>query len=320
MAQKVERHYEGSDNYMTGRCRVIHALYLDDLTAITAFDNDYDAGYGTAWLAEIDAAEAASSDESVQDQQRQLTEAVEAAWKDCRDAWPPLKYRIEKAFASDGKRREFGTDDYEKARKTQDATLKFMRNLETKIAVTADHAALLAAGATSGQLSAVATMRTALETTDTAQEAFKKSRLKDTEDRINILNPPYDRLVAVCALAQLAFADSEAKQKQYVYNPTSHPSPTDFSGDVAPGETKLVGTISYVAGKTLNFTNTGGTSLQFNLRVDEGLPGGTPFSLAAGGAASHVMSDLNDDPSATKLVVTNADPGQAGGYHVVVVS
>jgi len=315
--QKNDRHYDSSDAYMVERCTTIQGLFVGDLAAFTAFDADFSSIFSDQWESDISNASAVSSDETLQDQLRQLTETMNTAWAACRDKWSEVKFFMQKAFpTSPGKWAEFGADNYTKARGTTTATIRFMSLLHD--AAVKYSTELIAAGYTQPKIEDIQTLNEALEAANKAQEIFKEARLTETEERIATLNVPYDTLMLVCAAAPMVFPNSAAKRAQYVFKPTSSSAATVFDGTVDASATKVLGTISYSAAKVLNFTNGGSAQLRFELRVVDDAPGGTPLTLAVGEADTRSMAALNDNPSATKLVVINLDEEQIGMYHVAV--
>lgn len=316
---KFTRDFEGADNYMIERCRILHLLFVDDLAAFTAFSPKFTSSYAADWLGQIDAAGTVSNDEVRQDQLIQLTAIMDNAWVACRNKWSEVKFFMLEAFPTDrGVWKEFGADNYEAARKVVKDTIEFMTLLH--VAATKYSAQLLLAGYTMPKIEEISTLALALQTASTNQKVFKQGRLTDTDERILTLNVPYNTCLKVCSAAQIIFVDSPGRIKQYVYMPTSHPAPTEFSGTVDPSATKLVGTISYVAEKTLNIINAGTTQLRFELRVTEDAAAGIPLTLDAGAAGSRTMATLSDGVAATKLVVVNLSEEQVGTYSVSVTT
>lgn len=315
----VIRHYSGSDPSMLEKVSVIHGLFTTDLADFTAFDADFDADYRDDWQDDIEAAQSLTSDETIQDQLAQLTEDVETAMGLARDKWTEVKYFANKAFPdSRGKLHEFGADDYRAASGSQRLMIPFMRQLHA--AAEKYHTQLIAKSYTQGQIDEIETLQLALFTANNVQEQFKKSRLGLTEERINVLNKPYDRVAQVNEAAQIIYINSAAKRAEYTFDPHSGGGGgggTTYTGTVAPLETKTIATVVYGAGTAVRLGNTGSTELEFSLRVVEGASGGSSVNLASGASQDLTMGDMNDNPSATFLVVENMAEA-VGAYSVVM--
>lgn len=317
--QSAIRRYSCSDVLMTSKVTTIHDLFVDDLADFTAFDADFDAGFATAWMADIEAAMAVPSDETVQDQLAQLTEAVDTAMGLARDKWNDVKYFANKAFPdSDGKMHEFGADDYREASVNQLKMVAFLAQLHGT--ATTYKVELIVKKYTQGEIDEIEALRLSLFTAGRAQEDFKKKRLSKTEARIATLNKPYITMLQVNSAAQIIYLDSAAKRAQYVFDSSgggSGNSGTEYTGDIAPSAEDTIATVPYEATRIITFENVGSTGLSFWLNVFEGENGGTLVEVAAGGVESRTMAVVNANASATKLQVQNLEE-MAGSWKVTV--
>ena len=66
-------------------------LFVHDLADFTAFDGDLDADFAEDWLADITAAGAIVSDESVLNDQITFTASVHRAMKNCRNYYQEVQ-------------------------------------------------------------------------------------------------------------------------------------------------------------------------------------------------------------------------------------
>ena len=98
--------------------------------------------------------------------------------------------------------------------------------------------------------------------------------------------------------------------------PTVQPDYTDLIGN---GETKLIATIPFLAGRTFEFENTGTAKLLFALSATPDTMEGTVLSLDPGQYAVRKSANLNPDPTADKLYIQNTDASLQGSYKVWVV-
>lgn len=316
---KVERIYDVTDNTMFERVATIQDLFAEDLADFTAFDPEFDETFHSNWVADLEAAQALATDETVQDESAALTEAVNTAMAAGRDKWVEVKYFMEKGFPnSKAKQNEFGADDYRKVSVVQKDFIQFLDNLHTK--AEKYKVELIAKHYTQPQIDEIETLRDNLFAANKAQEDWKKSRLTATEDRRVALNKVYTTVVQVNKAAQVIFRDSYAKRSQYVFDPNGDGAgvdgPGDYTGTVGVDERKEVAHINYRADRVLTFQNTGDAVLQFYLTGGSLLPGDAVIvTLVSGGTQSHPMSDL--DASANHIIVHNAS-GDACTYKVTV--
>ncbi len=218
MPELVRRDYSLSDEVMIEDARTKRATYAEDIADFTAFDPDFDAAYGTAFEAAIDTAEATDDDETVLDQQAQLTAAIETEMKNCSDKFQDSKPFIIKAFPDDvGIQNEFGFNDYKKARDNQAVFTKFMLKFH-KIA-TKYSAQLIAVNYTAPKIAEILTRYEALRDADIAQEVFIKNRPVKTQERISLMNAAWAIEKTICNAGKRIYKNNFAKYQRYLLPP-----------------------------------------------------------------------------------------------------
>ena len=145
------------------------------------------------------------------------------------------------------------------------------------------------------------------------QEVFKKQRPKLTEERIKVLNNCYAYVIQVNAAAQLVFRDDFAKQKQYVFSPSSGSETQEYKGTVTPHAVKSIATIPFALENVFTFRNTGVAPLVFCLSAGTDMEG---IQVTIGGGAMITKSSSELNPNGVRLLVKNNDPDFEGSYEV----
>jgi hypothetical protein len=313
---EIVRAYTSSDVYMTETARTIQSLFASDIAKFTNFDSTLTPAFANQFLAAVVAAETVVADSSVVDQQVQKTELVLAAMEKAKAKYADVKYFAIKAFPnSPGTQNEFGLNDYENARKSTPQMVQFLDEMSK--ACVKYQPQLLTAGYNAPAIVEIQTIRTELLTANSTQEVFKKQRPKLTEDRIIILNTCYNFVTQVNQAAQLVFKTDFAKQKQYVFNPSTETSNLIFAGTVKVGETKLLAVVPFLPENVFAFKNTGIVPLIFCLSTTTDIEG-IKIEIGGGAVITKSGSELNLD--ATNLLVLNTDSANEGSYEVEVAN
>lgn len=314
-----QRDYSGSDAHMTESARTVYTLLELDQPAFEAFDSTFDAAFLTSFEARIIAAETVVSDTAVADQQAQITESLAARMEAARAKYAEIKYFVGKAFPdSPATRNEFGFNDYDGVRRSQPKMAQFLDELSK--AATKYAAQLIAEGLTAPRIAAIQTVRTALLDMNTNQEVFIKQRPKLTEERVKKLNTCYRTMTLVNEAAGLVFAADPVKRAQYVYDPAGDTDDiAEYSGTVAPGESKAVVTLAdYDADRLISLRNTGTVPIRFYLSSAAAQEAGVPVEIGGGAIISKTMAELNGNASHLVLAVKNTSGSTQGSYEVEI--
>lgn len=218
MPQEVKRNYSISDPDMIQDARTKRETYSEDVADFTAYDPDFDDAYGIAFEAAIDTAEATDDDETITDQQIQLTNAVTTEMNKCREKFQDSKPFVVKAFPADvAIQNEFGFNDYKKAQDDQAVFTKFMLKFH-KVA-TKYKVPLIAKNYTQLMIDAILTRYEALRDADIAQELFIKNRPVITQDRIQKMNAAWEIEKVICTAGKRVYKNNFAKYQRYLLPP-----------------------------------------------------------------------------------------------------
>lgn len=313
---EVKRLFNAEDVKMTESARVTHELLVDDLGSFTAFDTTITPNFADSFLGLIVAAEEVVADSAVIDQQVTLTESVVSAMDRARAMYGEMKYFVLKAFpTSMGIQGEIGLNDYDRARKSQPQMAQFLR--EAYLGCSKYQQQLVTAGWNSARIGQMPALAQELLLKNTSQKVFMKQRPKLTEDRVVTLNECYKTMMQVMAAAQLVYITDFAKQKQFVFLPSSGKASDfeEFVGEVGAGATLLIATVAYEGATVVFFRNTGVASLTFCLSRTLELEGNL-IAIAGGATISKSLSELQ--ANGTNLLVKNNDTALEGGYLVEV--
>ncbi|UOQ99185.1 hypothetical protein MUN81_06735 [Hymenobacter sp. 5317J-9] len=211
---QVLRHYSQPDAAMRQNMRTMHGHYLTHQAKFQAFNPDFDADFGTEWLAALDLADT-TPDHSVRTGELQEdTAEVEDVMVQARRAAQTLFYYVGRAFPGNaGRMAAYGRNTYDAARDHHEK----MRTLLASAfaAATRDHAALAAKGYPAAQLDELNTLAQELTATNTAQEMKKGTNTEDRDHYVTVQNHAYGYGQEVNAAAQQLFADDKATQKLF---------------------------------------------------------------------------------------------------------
>jgi hypothetical protein len=314
-AKEVIRMYSGSDANMTETARAIYDLFATDLTTFKLFDSTLNDAFQTQFLSEVEAAEQVVDDAVVIDQIVDLSSKADDHLEKAREKYDDVKYFVQKAFPNSlGIQGEFGLNDYMRVRRNRTEMASFLH--EMNLTCNKYSAELLAAGFNQAAIDEILTIRTNLLDKNASQELLKRQRPKLTEDRIIILNTCYNTMTLINAAAQRVFRTDYAKQKQYVFDPSSQVDDTFvYAGNVSAATTLTLATVVYSDTTTVSFRNTGTASLTFALSTTNALEGNV-VQLDGGAEITKAMIELL--PNGTKLIVRNNDNTQGGSYEVTV--
>ncbi|MBI4946167.1 MAG: hypothetical protein HY840_07175 [Bacteroidetes bacterium] len=248
----IKRIYHVADSTMLDSADVFHALYVVDEADYSGFSSAiFTANFKTDFLAEINAARAVVQDMINIDEMAEETALVTAKTKECADYFISAKFFIEKAFPDNqAVWNQFGYNDYRKASRSQSKMIGFMEMFF--IVATKYTAQLNAQGFTAAKIAQIQTLETQLRTEQLDQETFKKNRPLWTQDRIIILNKPYQRMVDIHNASKTIYKNNFAKLHQYALphsGTTPPPAPAVIS--MVTDQTTLQAIILKIAGNAL---------------------------------------------------------------------
>lgn len=209
--------------------RTKHSLLAaGDIADFTEFDASIDQAFLDAWAAEMDAADLIPTDEVYRDNMQQKRTIVEGVMRQARNEYGILKFFVLKAFPDNaGIQKEFGFDDYDKARRSTELLHQFVNNMyltatEHKVALIAPAVAYPVA-----KIAGLQALALNMLAANTDQESYNDKQLSATRERILALNAIWARRQLIAAAAKLIYMDNYAKYQQYLL-PPSEASADDF--------------------------------------------------------------------------------------------
>jgi hypothetical protein len=216
MADAIKRNFNIADPDAIQDARVKHASFLEDKDDFVDFDADFDDPFAADFLEDIDAAENTDDDETVIDQQTQLTNVADEM-ELSRNKYQDSKPFIIKAFVDTETQNEFGFNDYKKAQDSHtfftDFMLKFHR-IATKYKIE-----LIAKNYSQLKIDEILTRHDALRDANVAQDLFIKTRPQKTKDRIVKMNKAWSGEQLICAAGKRIYKDDYAKYQRYLLPP-----------------------------------------------------------------------------------------------------
>jgi len=223
----ITRDFKISIDSMLQDSRTTQVHFVEDEALFVALDDDFNPPFAAKWLAAIDDATKAPSDEQIVDIQMGFTTTLEAAMEDCRTYFQSSKYKIEKAFPNKPMVwKEFGYDNYLAARQVPEKMIVFMEAFAAT--ATKYKTELIAAKYSQADIDAITTKGKALIKAKTDQELSKDSRPSATQARYALLNAVWAYRTKVAKAAKVIFANDYAKYKLYLL-PASEEATTTYS-------------------------------------------------------------------------------------------
>lgn len=137
------------------------------------------------------------------------------------------------------------------------------------------------------------------------------------EETDNLLKNKLDKVMKIFIVSNVSLYNGYSGARGIDQTgPTVQPDYTDVIGN---GQSKLIATIPFLAGRTFEFENTGTVKLLFALSATPDTMEGTVLSLDPGQYAVRKSTNLNPDTTADKLYIQNTDASLQGSYKVWVV-
>jgi hypothetical protein len=235
----VLRHYSSSAAAMRQDMRTMHAHYLTHQAAFQAFNPEFDAAFGTDWLAAIDLADTTPDNTVRVGELMEDTAAVQDAMTRAQQAVQSLFYFVGRAYPHNaGRMATYGRSSYETARNSHD---KMRTLLQTAFAsATRDKTDLAAKGYTAAQLAALGALVAELADTNTTQEVKKGTNQEGTAHYLTTQNLAYGYGQEVSAAAKVLFAQDAATLKLFRLRGPAAPARETHELTVAPQDVATV--------------------------------------------------------------------------------
>lgn len=199
-----ERDYKGDDSTLIQRSRTVIIHLTKYLSQFSAFDIQFSAAFIDDWKNQIDVCEKLETDESMDDELRQYTANAEDAKNLCFKATDELNYYVKKAFPNNLRvQREFGFNQREKMRaQTFNVVLWIAVMGRVADSYTTE---LSNAGMSNSVVTDLQNAGTNYYNKEVDQEAFKRTVLRSTRERIEKMNKLYSYLHRTHEAAQQVF-------------------------------------------------------------------------------------------------------------------
>lgn len=261
MSVTIIRRFSKPDTDMLEQARLFYDLVLPNLAAWTALFPWMDAAWMIALLADIEAADAYPTDDSVVADIKVTTGDVASTMTQGRAALHELDVYAQLAWPTDmARQRVFGQDRWSANNRN---TLKLKESLELANAK-ADHAeykpALLAKGYTQLKVDALLTLATSIDTKNRMQESLKAGRPVSSHDRISLMNIVWGHIVTIHICAEVVHANDEDRRNQFrLYPPAGSATTTALTVKVTKAADG-----SPVVGASASVSATGGDARATN--------------------------------------------------------
>lgn len=310
---EIIRIFPGSDAVLIETAYTRMGQLQNDMADFSVFSTKFGPSFITNMQTSIDNVFAYGTDETAQDQQAQLTNNVLEALRNCFKKYAQMKFFAEQAFPGNTERQnEFGTNDYQKARRNQAQMIVFM---DTMHAIAQKYKVQLIAdgGATQAQIDEIITLKDAYVDANRLQEIAIVERPSDTRERIVLLNTLYRFVETIDSAAQVIYYDNPAKKAAYVYNTSTSNGSTTKEGVAGPNSTNLVAEVPYRANRNITFENTGAELLYFGLSNEATSIQGTVVGVPAGEANTLRSNELFEGGT---FIVCKNDSLNSSNYKV----
>ncbi|GAB2848140.1 hypothetical protein GCM10027044_04020 [Hymenobacter ruber] len=214
--------------------RTMHEHYTTNQAAFLAFNPEFDAAFGTDWLAAIDAADAAPDRTVRTGELMEDTAEVEDVMGRAQAAAQTLFYYVGRAYPHNaGRLATYGRSTYEAARKQHDKMRTLLQTAFTS--ATRDKVTLAAKGYTAAQLATLGSLVTELADTNTTQEVKKGTNTEGRDHYVTTQNLAYGFGQEVSAAAKVLFAADAATLKLFRLSGPAAPVLEHHEVTLAPG-------------------------------------------------------------------------------------
>jgi hypothetical protein len=233
-AATVLRHYREADATMRQDMRTMHAHYLTHQAAFQAFNPEFNAAFGTDWLAAIDLADTTPNGAVRVGELKEETAEVADVMEQARTAVQSLFYFVGRAFPHNaGRLATYGRSTYDAARDNHDKMRTLLQTAFTS--ATRDKTALAAKGYTPAMLAALGALVAQLTDTNTTQEVKKGTNTEEGDHYLTTQNLAYGYGQEVSAAAKVLFAQDAATLKLFrMSGPAAPPAHETHELTVAP--------------------------------------------------------------------------------------
>ena len=310
--REVLRKYAFADSWLIALCNIIRQFILRDILEFGAFS--VDAAAMTTYENETNDFEAFETDEELAGLQSEKTEAkdtaVEAVKTDVRSIMARIKSKHKPHTA---RYRRFGTKGMDEMDDNQLLTCgrRVVRVATEVLAAYAD------VGLTAAIITELGTKCQTLEVALDEQADAIADRDIATEDRIELGNALYDKLINYCSFGQQIWAETdEAKYNDYIIYTSGDTLAQPIEGTVEAEQTANVMNKKFEATAQLKIKDTGTTGLMVCLTTDALTACSEGITLNPGEEITVAVTELGDPETSEFLNITNLSASEQGSYEV----
>ena len=314
MAKKrvVKRKYSFADGWLIKLSNNIRQFILRDIAEFAGYN--VDAAAMTTFENETNDFEAFETDEELAGVQSEATEVKDAAAEAVRIGVREIMTRVEsKHKPNTGRYRRFGVkglDDMD------DSSLLGCGRRVVRVATTvlADYTDV---GLTAAIVTDLSTNCQTLEDKIDLQSDAIADRDIATEDRIEMGNALYEKLINYCSFGQQIWvATDEAKYNDYVIYTSSGSLAHPIEGNVGPSLTVNVFNKKFEATAQVKIKSTGSTGLMACLTTDALTACSEGITINPGEEITVAVTELGDPETCEFLNITNLSASEQGRYEV----
>ena len=301
--KEVIRNYRFADSYLVLLCNKIIVFILRDILQF--------AGYGvtaptvTAYTGEVNDFEDLPSDIELASAQKVTTEEKDAAGESLKTGVRGVMTRVVTVYKEGSAKYEaFGVKGMDAMPDAE--LLKCGRRV---VRVATEHLADFAStGLTALILTDLSNLCEAFEAALAKQEKAIADRDIATEDRIEMGNALYEKLMDYCGYGQTIWVETdEAKYNDYVIYNKSGGLANPIEMAITAGTTEMIIHKLYAADAVFVIDNTGGVKLFFGFCADASTPVSDGIDIASGESKTVTASDLGDFATKQYLNCTNKE-------------
>ncbi|OON69104.1 hypothetical protein B0919_10365 [Hymenobacter sp. CRA2] len=206
--------YSEPDADMRQRMRTMHGHFLTDAAAFAGFNPDLNAAFAGAWLAAIEAADAATPGSVRVGELKEQTAAVDEVMEQARQQVQQLYYYVGQAFPRNaGRLDQYGKKHYDRARDSHEQ-MRALLDMAVQ-AAERDETALAAKGYAATKRLALQALSTQLTATNTSQEQKKGSNKEGGDEYLALQNAAFGYGQQVSGAARVLFAEGTTKRQLY---------------------------------------------------------------------------------------------------------
>lgn len=248
MAKQVKRKFKKADTLHLQQALVVYTLLFGtdgtdgDLPAFKDKFPDMDLVWLAAFLAAINAADDAPSDDEILTHQRLATLSVKEIMVLGRKRMQSMFRYADRVYEGDPKAKDrVGYPKFHKNRYNQAGLEEALEMSYTLLNNPVTIAAFTAKGFPLPRITELQTLSASLKANNNTQEVKKSQRPVSTQERNKKMNIVWDYRVEICNASKEVYEDDYAKQQQYLLYPEAgNDSGSSTSGTLTPGETKVI--------------------------------------------------------------------------------